>query len=73
MSEKKILKLGIVKPCQANFIIKNLLGDEAASSNECQNMYLIVCLHIAIEPEKICLWIYVVTMEGKQNSRSFGK
>ena len=45
---KKILRLGIVKPCQANFIIKNLLGDKSATSGECQKNVL-NRLHIAIE------------------------
>ena len=45
---KKILRLGIVKPCQANFIIKDLLGDESAAFDECQKNVL-DCLHIAIE------------------------
>ena len=33
----KILKLGIVKPCQANFLTKNLLGDQAAASDDSQS------------------------------------
>ena len=45
---KKILRLGIIKPCQANFIIKDLLGDESAASDECQKNVL-DHLHIAIE------------------------
>ena len=45
---KKILRLGIVKPCQANFIIKDLLGDVSAASDESQKNVL-DCLYIAIE------------------------
>ena len=45
---KKILRLGIIKPCQENFIIKDLLGDESAASDECQKNVL-DRLHIAIE------------------------
>ena len=30
----KILKLGIVKPCQANFLIKYLSGDQSIESGE---------------------------------------
>ena len=33
-SEKKILKIGIVKPYQANSTIKDLLGDESVASDE---------------------------------------
>ena len=33
----KILKLGIVKPCQANFLIKDLLGDQSAASEDSQS------------------------------------
>ena len=33
----KILKLGIVKPCQANFLIKCLLGDQSAASDDSQS------------------------------------
>ena len=33
----KILTLGIVKPCQANFLIKNLLGDQSAASDDSQS------------------------------------
>ena len=33
-SEKKILKIGIVKPYQANVTIEDLLGDESVASDE---------------------------------------
>ena len=33
----KILKLGIMKPCQANFLIKDLLGDKSAASDDSQS------------------------------------
>ena len=49
---RKILRLGIVKPCQANFIIKDLLGGESAASDECQKNVL-DRLHIAIASEDI--------------------
>ena len=32
----KILKLGIVKPCQVNSLIKDLLGDQSAASDDSQ-------------------------------------
>ena len=51
---KKILKLGIVNTCQASLIIKDLLGDESAASDECQKMYLIVCI-LPLNLEKILL------------------
>ena len=35
----KILTLGIVKPCQANFLIKNLLGDQSASDDSQSNIF----------------------------------
>ena len=41
---KKILRLGIVKPCQVNFIIKDLLGDEAAASMNAKITYSTVCI-----------------------------
>ena len=69
---KKILRLGIIKPCQANFIIKDLLGDESAASNECQKN-VFNCLHIAIESgEDIVVDLHRNNGE-KQNSRNFGK
>ena len=44
----KILKLGIVKPCQANFLIKDLLGDQSAASDDSQSN-IFHRLKIAIE------------------------
>ena len=44
----KILKLGIVKPCHTNFLIKYLLGDQSTASDDSQSN--IFCrLNIAIE------------------------
>ena len=34
---KSEIKLGIVKPCQANFLIKGLLGDQSAASDDIQS------------------------------------
>ena len=45
---KKILRVDIIKPCQANFIINYLFGGESAASDECQKNVL-DRLHIAIE------------------------
>ena len=59
-SEKKILKIGIVKPYQANATIKDLLGDESVASDECQknvqdrhHQYYILLLNLM----KTLLWI----------------
>ena len=46
--QNKILKLGIVKPCQANFLIKDLLGDQSAASDDGQSN-IFRRLKIAIE------------------------
>ena len=45
---KKILRVDIIKPCQANFIINDLFGGKSAASDECQKNVL-DRLHIAIE------------------------
>ena len=45
---KKILRVDIIKPCQANFIMKDSLEDESASSDEYQKNVL-DRLHKAIE------------------------
>ena len=69
---KKILRLGIIKPCQANIIIKDLLGDKSAASNECQKNVL-DCLHLAIESgEDIVVDLHHNNGEN-QNSRNFGR
>ena len=41
---KTILRLGIVKPCQTNFITKDLLGEESAASDEYQKNVLDSCI-----------------------------
>ena len=46
--QNKILKLGIVKPCQTNFLIKDLLGDQSAASDDGQSN-IFRRLKIAIE------------------------
>ena len=53
----KILTLGIVKPCQANFLIKNLLGDQSAASDDSQSN-IFHRLNIAIN---IRIWKYIYT------------
>ena len=35
--KNKIIKLGIVKPCQANFLIKDLFGYQSAASDDSQS------------------------------------
>ena len=44
---QQLLKLGIVKPCQSTFAIKNLLGDTSAAENEGQRE-LLERLNIAV-------------------------
>ena len=41
---KKILRLGIVKPCQANFIIKDLLGDKQWPLMNAKRTYSTICI-----------------------------
>ena len=45
---KTVLKIGIVKHYQANFIMKGLLGDESAANDECEKDEL-DRLNIAVE------------------------
>ena len=45
---KTVLKIGIVKHYQANFIMKRLLGDESAANDECEKDEL-DRLNIAVE------------------------
>ena len=47
----EIIKLGIVKPCQANFLIKDLLGDQSAASDDSQSN-IFHRLNIAIKSGK---------------------
>ena len=47
----KIFKLGIVKPYQANFLIKYLLGDQSAASHDSQSN-IFHRLNIATESDK---------------------
>ena len=68
---KKILRLSIIKPCQANFIIKDLLVDESVASDECQKNVL-DRLHIVIESGEDIV-VDVVTMEENQNPTNFGR
>ena len=49
--QNKILKLGIVKTCQANFLIKDLLGDQSAASDDSQSN-IFHRLNIAIKSGK---------------------
>ena len=43
----KLLKLGIVKPHEAEFVIKGLLGDKSASNDESQRQVL-KCLNTVV-------------------------
>ena len=63
----KILALGIVKPCQANFLMKNLLGDQSAASDD-SHSNIFHRLNIAIygvpfvpKISNIRIWKYIHT------------
>ena len=45
---KPLLKIGIVKHYQTNFIMKELLGGESAANEECKKD-LLDCLNIVVE------------------------
>ena len=49
--QNKTLKLGITRPCQANFLVKDLLGDQSAASDDNQSN-VFHRLNIAIESGK---------------------
>ena len=47
--QNKILKLGILKPFQANFLIKYLLEDQSAASDDSQSKIFLRLSNISIE------------------------